>query len=149
MKRPLNVLAISALFAASLAVEAGTTTISTGGVYGGPRQTKAYCYVFNPTSAKTYYFVGFAKIIKQDGTDVRSAQTCFPGAHGPWLGSLFPQRTCVFSADLESGTTYACRVTLRSTPPGSETNPGGKPDVRGTLDIRDAEDNVLTSSPLR
>ncbi len=147
MKRSQISIAVSALFAASLAVEAGTTTISTGGVYGGPKQSKAYCYVFNPTSTYTFYFVGFAQLLKQDGTEVTSSATCYPGTHGPWLGTLDPGRTCVFSAELESGTSYGCRVTL-STPPGVKKG-GAKPNVRGTMDIRDAEDNVLTSSPLR
>lgn len=148
MKRSTLVIAVSALFAASLAVEAGTTTISTGGVYGGPKQSKAYCYVFNPTSTKTFYFVGFAKIIKQDGTEVTRAGTCYPGTHAPWLGMLDPLQTCVFSAELESGSSYGCLVTLRSTPLGG-SDAGAKPNVRGTLDIRDGDDNVLTSSPLR
>lgn len=148
MKRSQISIAVSLLFAASLAVEAGTTTISTGGVYGGPKQSQAYCYAFNPTSTKTFYFVGSAQILKQDGTEVTSSATCYPGTHAPWLGTLEPLHTCVFSAELESGTSYGCRVTFRSTPPGVSKG-GAKPNVRGTMDIRDAEDNVLTSSPLR
>lgn len=119
---------------------ADITTISAGGVYGGHNQTKAYCYAMNPDTKS--YFIDSIELIKQDGAVVATSGTCFPGTRGysPYVGA---GGTCQISADIAADAAYGCRWVIR------DFNKGARPNIRGTMDIRDNSDKVLTSSPLR
>lgn len=113
--------------------------LATGGVYGGPTQHKAYCYVFNtrPVEAAD---IAAAELIDQSGNSLpipQEGNTCTY-----WrtpVKALPAGQTCVFGVDIANNLTYACRVVVK----------GKKLKLRGTMDIRDVSDNVLTSSPLR
>ena len=112
-------------------------TLATGGVYGGPDQKKAYCYVQNAGSTQFSLIDG--SILQENGADVTSARLCgVPKA--PW-GFLIPGATCELTADIQAGHTYGCVFNI----PGR----AARRDVRGTMDIRDGADHVLISSPLR
>jgi hypothetical protein len=114
--------------------------LATGGVYGGPAQRKAYCYVFNASAHKPVY-VSEAQLIKQDGSVVAipwSSSSCQP------LDPSAPKRlrtgrTCLIAAEIASNATYSCRAIID----------GATAEARGTLDIRDGTEKVLASSPLR
>jgi hypothetical protein len=97
--------------------------------------------VFNVDSAD-YYF-GSAELINQDGTPVPNFHaTCDPGTHAPF-SVILAKETCQVSASIEKGSAYGCRWTVLS------HQKGVKPNLRGTMDIRDAAEHVLASSPLR
>jgi hypothetical protein len=117
--------------------------LATGGVYGGPGQKKAYCYVSNnePTS-----FDASGSILREDGAGVTSGSSCLGNRWRP-RGALTPKGTCVLEADIQAGYAYGCVITISV---GLVPAPGApKWDVRGTMDIRDGSDHVLVSSPLR
>lgn len=128
----------------SIAAIADRTTISTGGVYGGPSQTDLYCYAFNPST--DFYRISYAKLIMEDGSEVAYHGTCWPGAHDPFPLSINPGQTCQMYAPIANNATYSCRWVFQTYLPAGK---GLKPNVRGTMDIRDAQGRVLTSSPLR
>ena len=120
------------------APSAARTILATGGVYGGPEQKRAYCYVFNG-GAKDMRLWG-PEIIKQDGTqrDQHVIDTC-SSRFGPPPWILPAGQTCLLGVEIDQSATYACRVVIQGT----------KANVRGNMDLRDEGDQVLTSSPLR
>jgi hypothetical protein len=125
-----------------LAVPAGgdTTTIAVGGLYGGPTQAMIRCYVFNPGTVG--YFIQGSGLIAEDGNRLLSGRSCaFPITHDPAI-YLEGGRTCQEWTRIAPGSSYGCYWSLQA-PPGT------KPVVRGTLDIRDADNRILISAPLR
>jgi hypothetical protein len=120
------------------APSAARTILATGGVYGGPEQKRAYCYVFNGGAKEIR--LGDPEIIKQDGTqpDQHVIDTC-SSRFGPPPWILPAGQTCLVGVKIDQGATYSCRVVIQGT----------KPNVRGNMDLRDEADQVLTSSPLR
>lgn len=121
---------------------ADATTIATGGVYGGPGQMRAFCYVWDAGSDD--YYIGSAEIIQQNGepADENTAAVCDLDPRAPFY--LIPAGTmCHIAADVAPDSTYSCRWTI------NDSRKGVKPLVRGTLDMRDADGKVLVSSPLR
>ncbi len=120
------------------APSAARTILATGGVYGGPEQKRAYCYVFNGGAKDIRLWA--PEIIKQDGTqpDQHVIDTCSSRfSPPPWI--LPAGQTCLVGVEIEQSVTYACRVVIQGT----------GPNVRGTMDLRDEGDHVLTSSQLR
>lgn len=105
------------------------TVLASGGVFGGPGQDKAFCQVFNVGRDVT---INVAEIIAENGT-------VLPQLRNTCNGTLFRFNTCVVASEIENDASYACRIVIRR----SNAN------VRGALDLRDAADNVLVSSPLR
>lgn len=135
-------LAAFALAGISTTAIADRTIISTGGVYGGPNQTDIYCYAFNPGTES--YRISLVQLIKEDGSQVAYHGTCYPGQHAPFpLANIHAGRTCQISAPIANNSTYSCRWVFQA------DGTGVKPSVRGTMDVRDAQGHVLTSSQLR
>ncbi|MFO1417075.1 MAG: hypothetical protein U1E83_00255 [Methylotetracoccus sp.] len=123
-------LTATAAVLAMIAVPVSAASLATGGVYGGPQQKFAYCYVFNAGASVS---LGRAQIIDQNGNVVSGPGSC--------QGQFLPLKgTCQLSANIANNLTYGCRVQV------SDQAAAG---LRGTLDIRDASENVLVSSPLR
>lgn len=116
---------------------AAASVLATGGVYGGPEQRRVYCNIFNGGSELLY--LEEPDLLSQDGARLSNnvVNTCIARGPPPW--PLPPDGTCVAGADIAQSATYACRVVIR----------GPKGKVRGTMDIRDESDQLLTSSPLR
>lgn len=129
---------VLALSLSSIQASAYAAVLATGGVYGGPDQHKAYCYLFNQTPIAVIQILS-AEIIKQDGTILQippSDNSCHPvDAPNP----LSPLHSCVLAVPVEDNATYGCRIVIE----------GKAAAVRGTLDIRNENESVLTSSPLR
>lgn len=113
--------------------------LATGGVYGGPTQHKAYCYVFNAQPIRSVN-IAAAEIIDQNGSSLpipQEGNTC-TNWRTP-VKALPAGQTCVLGAEIANNSTHACRVVVK----------GKKLKLRGTMDIRDVNDIVLTSSELR
>lgn len=113
--------------------------LATGGVYGGPTQHKAYCYVFNSQPIRSVN-IAAAEIIDQNGSSLpilQEGNTC-TNWRTPFK-ALPAGQTCVLGVEIANNSTHACRVVVK----------GKKLKLRGTMDIRDVNDIVLTSSELR
>lgn len=131
-------ISILGLTLSSVQASAFAAVLATGGVYGGPDQQKVYCYLFNQTNIAAIQILS-AEIIKQDGTVLPIPATdnsCHPlNAPNP----LLPLHSCLLTVPIENNATYGCRIVIE----------GKAVAVRGTLDIRNVNEGVLTSSPLR
>ena len=107
------------------------STIATGGVYGGATQASTTCYVFN--AGPDEITVESLQIIAQDGTPTTDFDVC-SGV------TLNPSESCSAAAVGLAQEAHSCVVTYR----GHWWN-----QVRGTMDVRATDNEVLTSSPLR
>jgi len=109
--------------------------LEAGGVYGGPSQVRAFCYVFNGSAASISF--GARRILDQSGTDITLPTQ--EGHCGHFNAPLGPNKTCLVSGNIGGGSVYACKIWINEP----------KTLVRGTLDLRDSANRVLVSSPLR
>jgi hypothetical protein len=102
--------------------------LATGGVYGGPAQANAFCYVFNAGTVTQHIAIG---IRDQTG-----------GFVGP-LTTVQSRKGTISAAAgaIANNVAYSCTV-LGATGT-SATN------LRGVMDIRDVNSNVLINSNLR
>jgi hypothetical protein len=129
-KMSLALIATALLFLCPIRLSHAAAVLATGGVYGGPSQKYVYCYVFNAGSKTlTFSTDRYYGILNQSGQAV-----------SPWTAtSIAPNKTLAIGASIANNTTYACRIGLVQ----------AKTNARGTLDIRDVNQNVLVNSPLR
>jgi hypothetical protein len=128
--KTLTALIASLLLFSPMRFSNAAAMLATGGVYGGPSQKYVYCYLFNagPTTL-TFSTDRYYGILNQSGQAV-----------SPWTAaSIAPNKTLAIGASIANNTTYACRIGLVQ----------AKTNARGTLDIRDVNQNVLVNSPLR
>ena len=116
------------LLAAPLAVYAD---ILAGVGYGGPRQTKAVCYLFNAGPGNVN--ITSKSIHPEFGTSLTASvyDTCGT--------SISPGNVCAFVANIPTGGGNACRIVL---------SPSGA-NVRGRLELRDVSGEVLNAVELR
>jgi hypothetical protein len=106
--------------------------LATGGQFGGNNQAFDYCYVFNAGSSPVH--IQSAVIRDQTGTAVAGDGDC-TGA------TLTPTQTCVVGVTLPiTQNSYSCTV---------QVDKGRKEDLRGIMDTRDSDNNVLINSILR
>ena len=104
--------------------------LAAGGLYGGPSQARAVCYIYNVGSG-TANLAGLF-IIDQDG----APQTLVVDQCGV---AVAPGRICGVAADVTDNQPYGCRMTVD----------GSKDDLRGVFEMRDAQQRVLANVELR
>jgi len=105
-------------------------TIAAGGLYGGPSQSVALCYVFN---------FGFATqpnvtMWDQNGHPV-------PLSFNNCNTLVAAGATCVALANIANNMTYSCGA-------AGTTYQGNIPNLRGVLELRDANGHPLMNTPL-
>ncbi len=104
-------------------------TLAAGSLYGGPSQTRAVCYIFN--AGPTVNIV-FMDMYDQNGVTVPlDIRQCG--------GPLATGQSCGIAGNITNNSTYSCSANV--TP--------GKTNVRGILEVRDANQNSLTNIELR
>ncbi len=103
-----------------------------GNLFGSLAQTRAVCLFYNAGN-RAVDLTSF-EITDQFGTPVPLVidQCTAANSH------IRAGRTCGIAADITNQRSYSCRATM-----GSKTN------MRGVLDIRDADQNVLANVELR
>jgi hypothetical protein len=106
--------------------------LASGPVFGGNSQDSAHCYAFNTSSTATRIIS--AAIRDQSGAVVSGTNNC----NGVILNQF---QTCNIDVGPLSIQTYECNFQTGSTDASSR--------LRGELDIRDANGNVLVNSELR
>lgn len=127
--------AIGAMLLVCSAPSTAASLLEAGGVYGGPSQVRAYCYVFNGSGMSITF--GARRILDQSGNDITLPTQ--EGHCGHFNAPLGPNKTCLVSGNIGGGSVYACKIWINE----------AKTLVRGILDLRDSANNVLVSSPLR
>ncbi len=129
MKRRLALGLVMALGSGS-AVQAGSAQIlAAGSLYGGPLQTRAVCYIFN--AGPSANVVGI-DIYDQNGVPVRKViDQCG--------GSLAFAQSCGVAGDIANNSSYSCIAQVLP----------NKSEVRGILEVRDANQNSLTNIEMR
>jgi hypothetical protein len=103
------------------------TVLATGGVYGGMTQINSVCYAFN--SGTSPVTVGSLVIRNQFGAVIGT--TSCP--------SLAPGTLCAIQVGVTNTMAYSC--TMTSTSPNAA-------DLRGVIDFRDVNQNLLINSNL-
>ena len=146
------VVVTSLLLLASGAARA-QNVIATGGVYGGPTPHQETCYVFNAGTSIIPFAAG-ARIVGENQSFPLTASSCAnidvtTGAAGPF--HLLPGQMCfiTIAGGLPGGDTnqpWGCSFTTM--PPGAPIS-ALYPNLRGVMDIRDSNGNVLINSNLR
>jgi hypothetical protein len=124
--------------------------LAVGGVYGGPSQKYAFCTVTNqgPTDVTWTYSDSngvSAHIVDQAGQEMadiidhKRQPSCIPYLPGYPTNRLLAGDTCLLASVVAPNSSYGCALGFDE----------GKAHVVGTLDLRDANYNVLISVPLR
>jgi hypothetical protein len=120
---------IGAMLCASTAGYAGSI-LAAGSIYGGPSQVRAVCYIYN--AGKTPVTLSGPEITNQNGVQ----QTLVINQCGTTLSAGI---TCGVAANIANNSTYSCKATL-----GAHAA-----NVRGILEVRDVDQNVLQNIELR
>jgi hypothetical protein len=124
-----------AALATGMALLAGTAAwaddplvlvLATGGVYGGISQNHDVCYAFNPTKTVTPQLVMIIR--DQSG-----------GILGTTTGVVLPGRIIAVATYVANNLPYSCTVFSTT----------AVTDLRGVMDVRDVNNNVLINSNLR
>jgi hypothetical protein len=103
--------------------------LAAGSIYGGPKQVRAVCYVYNAGDAA--FALSVPEIRDQNGQFVTlEIEQC-----GLTLGA---GRSCGVAANIANNSAYSCRVIVK--PPAT---------ARGILEVRDVNQNVLQNIELR
>jgi hypothetical protein len=118
-----------------------------GGVYAGPAQRYATCYLFNDTA----FLLGiYPEILNEQG----QAATYLADSCDFWTkhNELGPGQSCSVTVSIQNDVAYACRW-FYLTGDGLCGAPPYQPcpnltGVHGTFDIRDQKHNVMISLPL-
>jgi hypothetical protein len=114
----------------SIGTVANAETLAGGAVYGGFAQKLAACYLFNagigPVTVTT-------NSIYQEGIAAPLALTT------DTCNTLAPGATCVIATNIGNNATHSCRMVV--SPTGS--------DIRGSIELRDGQNNVLNNMELR
>jgi hypothetical protein len=105
-----------------------TLLLATGGVYGGTSQNHDVCYVFNAGTSS-------AKVL----IVLREQKGGFTGP--PTTTVMAPGTISAAAAFVKHNVAYSCTV---KGPAGSSAT-----DLRGVMDVRDVNNNVLINSDLR
>jgi hypothetical protein len=125
--RSVIALAAGSVLLAGTAARAQSVVLATGGVFGGVNQNYAVCYAFNAGTTK----VPAVTVVVRDQNGGITART---------LCAVNPGAMCAVQAGLVSTVAYSCTITGAG---ASAAN------LRGVLDIRDVNSNVLINSNLR
>ena len=124
-----NVIALatgSALLAGAAAPADAPLLLATGGVYGGITQNYAVCYVFNAGTSPVAVLM-----------EIRDQTGGFAGA--PTSTVVLPGTISAVANFVVNDESYSCTIT--GTPATA--------NLRGGMDVRDVDENVLISSDLR
>jgi hypothetical protein len=124
-----NVIALatgSALLAGTAARADDPLLLATGGVYGGMTQNYAVCYVFNAGKSPVAVLM-----------EIRDQLGGFAGA--PTSTVVLPGRISAVANFVVNNEAYSC--TIKGTPVTA--------NLRGGMDVRDVDENVLIYSDLR
>lgn len=127
--------------------------LAVGGVYGGPSQKYAFCTVTNQGSTDVTWTYSdsngsngvSAHIVDQAGQEMadiidhKRQPSCIPYIPGYPTYRLHAGDTCLLASVVAPNASYGCVLGFDE----------GKANVVGTLDLRDANYNVLISVPLR
>jgi len=107
--------------------------LAAGGLYGGPTQSVAVCYVFNAGTAPVTF----------SGQQVIRGQLNNPLATDMYYddcgSTLGAGRVCGIGVKIKANQGYACMVGIN----------GSKENVRGGMETRDSSGHVLSNSELR
>ena len=103
--------------------------LATGGIYGGPSQAAAVCYVYNPGSRPV--FISSAVIRNQSGAIVANLTT-----NSCHMMVLPPSQTCALDA-VATNQAYSCTISAE------RANA-----LRGNMDMRTSTGAVLANSNL-
>ena len=103
--------------------------LATGGIYGGPSQAAAVCYVYNAGSRPV--FISSAVIRDQAGAIV--ANLTVNSCH---MMFLQPSRTCALDA-VATNQSYSCTISAERAAA-----------LRGNMDMRTSNGSVLANSNL-
>jgi hypothetical protein len=103
--------------------------LATGGIYGGPSQAAAVCYVYNPGSRPV--FISSAVIRNQSGAIVANLTT-----NSCHMMALPPSQTCALDA-VATNQSYSCTISAERA--GT---------LRGNMDMRTSTGAVLANSNL-
>lgn len=117
----------------ALGSAAGADEILAGGnLFGGPAQSRVVCLFYNAgdTSVRLTSF----EITDQFGTPMPLVIDQCTAANS----RIRPGRTCGIAADITSQFSFSCRATMAD-----------KQNMRGVLDLRDADQHVLANTQLR
>jgi hypothetical protein len=124
------VLGLAIAIGSGSAVQAGSAQIlAAGSLYGGPTQTRAVCYIFN--AGPSANVVGI-DIYDQNGVPV-------PKVIDQCGGPLAFGQSCGVAGDITNNSSYSCIAQVRP----------NKSEVRGILEVRDANQNSLTNIEMR
>jgi hypothetical protein len=129
MRSGLSTAAVVSILCTSLTGHAATI-LAAGSLYGGPAQVRAVCYVYNAGNSPVRLSV--PEITDQNGTPV----TLVINQCGT---SLSAGRTCGVAANIADNSTYSCKTVVGA----------GATNIRGILEVRDVNQNVLQNMQLR
>lgn len=104
--------------------------LAAGSIYGGLNQVRAVCYVYN--AGNTPIQMTIPRLLNENGEVFKLAVNQCSRSLGPGL-------SCGVAADIPNNETFSCKVMV---------NPS-KANVRGILEVRDTNQNVLQNIELR
>jgi hypothetical protein len=123
-----KLLIAASVLALSPAIHADT--LASGAMYGGPSQTNAVCYIYN---------AGTGPVSINSRTLSREPGVVLAPFYNNCGVGLAAGKSCGFAANVVNNAAHFCRVVV---------SPSGA-DVRGTIEMRDAQGRVLTNADLR
>jgi hypothetical protein len=124
---------IGATILLGLGNAAGADEILAGGnLFGGPLQSRVVCLFYNAGGANVR-LTSF-EIADQFGTPMPLVIDQCTAVNS----RIRPGRTCGIAADITNQFSFSCRATMAD-----------KQNMRGVLDIRDADQHVLANTQLR
>jgi hypothetical protein len=103
--------------------------LAAGSLYAGPSQAQAVCYIYNPGPDVNIVFMD---IYDQNGV-------VLPLAIRQCGGTLSSGQSCGIAGDIANNSSYSCAARVLP----------NKDEVRGILEIRDANQNSLTNIEMR
>jgi hypothetical protein len=147
--RPIQCLLMIATVLSATGNSWAAAILAVGGIYGGPSQRYAFCTVSNqgPTDINLSYSDShglLAHIVDQAGQtmpdliDRKRQPSCIPYIPGIST-TLHAGDTCLLASVVAPSSSYGCVLGIDE----------GTANVVGTLNLRDANYNVLISVPLR
>jgi hypothetical protein len=110
-------------------VTATTTTLATGGVFGGVSQNYTVCYAFNS---------GTSPVLRATLT-IRDQNGGIAATNSPLGCTVAASQMCAIIVGVSPTSAYSCTIT---------TNSANAANLRGVMDMRDVNSNVLINSNL-
>ncbi len=123
-----KILIAASVLALSPAIHADT--LASGAMYGGLSQTNGVCYIYN---------AGTGPVSISSRTISREPGTALAQFYNNCGAVLAAGSSCGFAANVVNSSAHFCRVVV---------SPSGE-EVRGTIEMRDAQGRVLSNSDLR